>query len=57
MASSTRAVFLGGKEDDSTTHTRIDSMEFATSGEVTSFGTLSTAASGGVGCSNGHGGL
>jgi len=57
VASSTRAVFLGGKENDDTTHTRIDSMEFATSGEVTSFGTLSTAASGGVGCSNGHGGL
>ena len=35
----------------------IDSIEFASSGEITSFGTLSTAASGGVGVSNGHGGL
>ena len=58
MASSTRAVFAGGNENDDTTHTRIDSMEYATRGEVTSFGTLSpSAASGGVGISNGHGGL
>ena len=57
MASSTRAVFAGGNENDDTTHTRIDSIEFASSGEITSFGTLSTAASGGVGVSNGHGGL
>ena len=58
MASSTRAVFAGGNENDDTTHTRIDSMEFATRGEVTSFGTLApSAASGGVGISNGHGGL
>ena len=57
MASSTRAVFAGGNENDDTTHTRIDSIEFASSGEITSFGTLSTAASGGAGTSNGHGGL
>ena len=57
MASSTRAVFAGGNENDDTTHTRIDSLEFATTGEITSFGTLSTAASGGAGTSNGHGGL
>ena len=43
---STRAVFAGGNETY-TTHTRIDS-EFATTGEE-SFGTLSSAASGGVG--------
>ena len=36
---------------------RLDSIEFASSVEITSFGTLSTAASGGVGVSNGHGGL
>ena len=58
MASPTRAVFAGGNENDDTTHTRIDSMEFTTRGEVTSFGTLApSAASGGVGISNGHGGL
>ena len=57
MASSTRAVIAGGNENDDTTHTRIDSLEFATTGEITTFGTLSTAASGGVGTSNGHGGL
>ena len=57
MASSTRAVFAGGNENDDTTHTRIDSLEFATTGEVTTFGTLSAAASGGAGTSNGHGGL
>ena len=57
MASSTRAVFAGGNESDDTTHTRIDSLEFATTGEITTFGTLSAAASGGAGTSNGHGGL
>ena len=58
MASSTRAVFAGGNENDDTTHGRIDSLEFATRGEITSFGTLSPSdASGGVGISNGHGGL
>ena len=58
MASSTRAVFAGGNENDDTTHGRIDSLEFATKGEITSFGTLSPSnASGGAGTSNGHGGL
>ena len=53
-----RAVFAGGNENDDTTHGRIDSLEFATKGEITSFGTLSPSnASGGAGTSNGHGGL
>jgi len=56
-ASSTRAVFTGGNENDDTVHTRIDSLEFATTGEITAFGNLSAAQSGGSGCSNGHGGL
>ena len=58
MASSTRAVFAGGNESDDITHGRIDSLEFATTGKVTTFGTLSPSnASGGAGTSNGHGGL
>ena len=57
MASPTRAVFAGGNEDDPTVLTRLDSLEFVTTGEITSFGTLSAAASGGAGTSNGHGGL
>ena len=58
MASSTRAVFAGGSENDDTQHTRIDSMEFSTSGVITSFGTLTPGyRTGGVGCSNGLGGL
>jgi len=56
-ASSTRVVFTGGNENDDTVHTRIDSLEFATLGEITAFGNLSAAQSGGSGCSNGHGGL
>ena len=57
MASSTRAVFAGGNESDPTVLTRLDSLEFVTLGEITSFGTLSAASSGGAGMSNGHGGL
>ena len=56
-ASSTRAVFTGGNESDPTVLSRMDSLEFVTLGEITSFGTLSAAESGGSGCSNGHGGL
>ena len=56
-ASPTRAVFTGGNESDPTVLTRIDSLEFVTLGEITAFGTLSAAESGGSGCSTGHGGL
>ena len=52
-SNATRHIVYGGQ----ITPTVTNSIEFASSGEITSFGTLSTAASGGVGVSNGHGGL
>ena len=53
----TRGVFAGGYNPAPTSTTAIDSVEFSTSGLVSSFGDLTEARMSAGGCSDSHGGL
>jgi len=54
FSSVTRGVYAGGLPGNSAT---CESIEIATTGNATDFGDLSTGGHGGIGMSNGHGGL
>ena len=53
----TRGVFAGGYNPAPTSTTAIDSVEFSTSGQASSFGDLTEARIAAGGCSDSHGGL